>query len=83
MRLGLSAKTLLPAPYVHFSFPGSVLTSFGQFFSTSYALVKSCQPTIPGTAANPVPGLALPSTGESTPEILTPSAKTKLFAASV
>src|ERR1700681_1961069 len=73
MRFGLSAKTLSPAPYVHFSFPGRVLTSFGQFFTTSYAPVRSSPPTAPGTAANPVPGLACPSTGDSLPEILTPT----------
>ena len=35
MRFGLSANTLSPAPYVHFSLPGSVLMSFGQPLTTS------------------------------------------------
>src|ERR1700681_3619497 len=73
MRLGLSANTLSPAPYVHFSFPGRVLTSFGQFLTTSYPPVRSSPPTGPGTAANPVPGFACPSTGDSLPEILRPT----------
>src|ERR1700722_4967647 len=73
MRLGFSAKTLSPAPYVHFSFPGSVLTSFGQPFTTSYAPVRSSPPTAPATAANPIPGFACPSTVERLPEILTPT----------
>ena len=34
-RLGLSANTPSPAPYVHFSLPGSVLTSLGQSLTTS------------------------------------------------
>lgn len=58
MRSGHSAKTLSPAPKVHFPFPAGALTSFGQFSTASQAPVRSPSPTAPGLAANPLPGLA-------------------------
>ena len=51
----LSAKTLSPAPYVHFSFPGRVLTSCGQFLTSRRGL-QSFRAQGSGTAANPAPG---------------------------
>src|SRR5581483_10730902 len=51
MRLGLSAKTLWPAPNVHPSCPGREARSLGQPATTSYAPKMSCPPFWPGTAA--------------------------------
>src|SRR3989442_10766677 len=36
-RFGLSAKTLCPAPHVHFSLPGKLEMGFGQFGTMSCA----------------------------------------------
>src|SRR5262245_20004897 len=53
-RFGLSAKIPRAPPYVHFSWPGSVLRSFGQPSTTSYGPETSSAPMAPGTALNEV-----------------------------
>jgi hypothetical protein len=50
IRFGLSAKMPLAPPYVHFSWPGSVLRSFGQPSCTSYGPEISSAPMAIGTA---------------------------------
>src|SRR4051812_748358 len=52
IRFGLSAKMPRAAPYVHFSWPGNVAISLGQFACTSYGPETSCAPIAPGTALN-------------------------------
>ena len=51
-RFGLSAKMPRAPPYVHFSWPGSVLRSLGQSATTSYGPETSWAPMAFGTAAN-------------------------------
>ena len=57
-RFGLSAKMPRAPPYVHFSWPGSVLRSCGHPSTTSYGPETSCAPMASGTAENAVPGAA-------------------------
>src|SRR5436190_511669 len=55
-RFGLSAKMPRAPPKVNFSWPGSVLRSFGQPGTTSYGPETSSAPIAPGTAENPAVG---------------------------
>src|ERR1051325_11643168 len=64
MRFGVSAKTLSPAPYVHFSLPARGEMSFGQPLTTSSGPGTSGAPTASGTGEKPpaAAGCACPST---------------------
>src|SRR6185436_20011551 len=64
-RFGLSAKIPRAPPYVHFSWPGSVLRSCGHPSTTSYGPETSSAPMAAGTAeaAAPVPAPAASAAG--------------------